>query len=91
MMKPLAIWTPFILISLLAFVFGETGYALSSYWIVLSVLGLIAAAFGYRAIWHSERRFLPVVIVLLGLFFGLWRLLGFLIVPLLWRWKGFAP
>lgn len=84
-------WTAFSLACLLAFAFGEFGYPYSVYWTVLSVLAVLALALGVAVVVNSQRRWSSMGFVLLGLLIGQWRLLSFLVVPLLWRAGGFAP
>ena len=91
MIQPRVIWVAFIFISALAFVFGELGYAMPDYWIVLSILGLLSLALGLVLVMNSRWKLVSITAVLLALVIGQWRLLGFLIIPLLWRHGGFAP
>jgi hypothetical protein len=85
------LWPVFLLFSLLTWLVYFGVWMAASYYVALSVLGLVSACLAFWILREHRFALRPAVLVILALVAGQWWLIEFLAVQILWSIKGFAP
>ena len=66
-------------------------WAIDSYWVLLSILGILSSFFAVRVIWYEGLRIRQLALVIAGMILGQWWLIEIIVVRILWTIRGFAP
>ena len=89
--SPVALWTPFIAMSLLTWLINKTLWFIEQYDIVLYVFGIISVGLAIRVLAHTGPKVWAIVGVIAGLVIGQFWALERGIILLFWSVRGFAP
>jgi hypothetical protein len=85
------LWSSYLIASLLTLLVYETAWEVRSYWMLLSLCGLLSSILAVKIVVHTGLRLWPILLVSLGLVVGQWWFIKFITVQILWSIKGFAP
>lgn len=89
--SPIAVWTPFVIASLLTVLVYTTSWAIGPYWVLLSLLGALSAGLAIKVLAHTGLKLWAVACVIAGLAVGQWWLIELSAMQLFWAARGFAP
>ena len=85
------IWIVFLLTSILTWVVSSELWMMSTYLLILTVLGILSFCLGLWLVVSSHFTWRSILLVVIGLMIGQWWLLEQLIVQIIWKLKGMAP
>src|SRR5689334_7641734 len=91
MNRAIALWAPFVVISLVTVAVYAVAWAMPGYWITLSCLALASLILAVRVLRGTGVRLWPTVGVVVGLAIGQWWLLTAAFAMVIWSIRGFAP
>ena len=86
-----ALWSSFVVASLLTLLIYFTSWTIGPYWLVLSVLGFLSVGLAISILARTGPKAWAIAGVAVGLVIGQWWVIEMGVMQLLWGTRGFAP